>query len=297
MRVSLTDISLGQLKPFRRGKVRDVYEAPDGRLVIVATDRLSAFDCVLPTGIPDKGAVLTRLSAFWFERVKHVVRTHYVSCDAEKFPEPFSHYAGVLRGRAMLVLRAERVDFECVVRGYLAGSAWAEYKRSGSVCGVPLAPGLRESDRLPQPVFTPARKASSGHDENVSFDVMKTELGGELAEKLRRVSLELYSFGARYCEGRGLVLADSKFEFGMLDRDVLLIDELFSPDSSRFWPKESYAPGRPQESFDKQFVRDYLDSIGWDRNPPAPPLPADVIARTRERYLEAMDRICGSAQA
>jgi len=297
MRVSLTDISLGELKPFRRGKVRDVYEASDGRLVIVATDRLSAFDCVLPTGIPDKGTVLTRLSAFWFERVKHIVRTHYITCEPEKFPEPFRYYAGALPGRTMLVLRAERIDFECVVRGYLAGSAWAEYRRNGTVCGEPAKPGLRESEKLPQPVFTPARKASSGHDQNVRFEVMTAELGRELAEKLRRVSLELYSFGARYCENRGLLLADSKFEFGMLDGDVVLIDELFSPDSSRFWPPEHYAPGRPQASFDKQYVRDYLDSIGWDRTPPAPPLPPDVVVRTRERYLEAMDRICGATQA
>ena len=296
MRLSLTDISLGELKPWRRGKVRDVYDAPDGRLVIVATDRLSAFDCVLPTGIPDKGTVLTRLSAFWFEKVKHIVRTHYVTCDARNFPEPFRYYAGVLQGRAMLVLKAERVDFECVVRGYLAGSAWNEYRKGGAVCGEPLPAGLRESEKLPQPTFTPARKASSGHDENVGFGVMEAELGGDLAQKLKRASLELYSFGARYCESRGLLLADSKFEFGLLDGDVVLIDELFSPDSSRFWPLEDYAPGRPQASFDKQFVRDYLDSIGWDRNPPAPPLPPDVVGRTRERYLEAADRICGSAE-
>jgi len=295
MRVCLTEISLGELKPFRRGKVRDLYDASDGRLVIVATDRLSAFDCVLPTGIPDKGVILTRLSAFWFENVKHIVRTHYVSCEPEKFPEPFRYYAGVLPGRTMLVLKADRIDFECVVRSYLAGSAWAEYRKNGTVCGEPMKPGMRESEKLPQPVFTPARKASSGHDENVGFHVMVDELGRDLAERLRRTSLELYSFGARYCEGRGLLLADSKFEFGTRDGDIILIDELFSPDSSRFWPLEQYAAGRPQASFDKQFVRDYLDSIGWDRTPPAPPLPPDVVVRTRERYLEAMDRICGPA--
>ncbi|MBN1503492.1 MAG: phosphoribosylaminoimidazolesuccinocarboxamide synthase [Candidatus Eisenbacteria bacterium] len=296
MRVSLTDISLDDLKPWRRGKVRDVYEASDGRLIIVATDRLSAFDCVLPTGIPDKGGVLTRLSAFWFDKVRHIVRTHYITCEAKRFPEPFRQYAGVLQGRTMLVLRAERVDFECVVRGYLAGSAWAEYRKSGTICGQPVEPGLRESQRLPQPMFTPARKAASGHDENVSFDVMKADLGGDLAERLRRLSAELYSFGAAYCETRGLLLADSKFEFGVLGGEVVLIDELFSPDSSRFWPVEHYAAGRPQPSFDKQFVRDYLDSIGWDRTPPAPPLPPDVVTKTRERYLEAAHRICGPAE-
>jgi phosphoribosylaminoimidazole-succinocarboxamide synthase len=296
MRGSLTDISLGQLKPIRRGKVRDVYDASEGRLVIVATDRLSAYDCVLPTGIPDKGAILTKLSAFWFEKVRHIVPTHYITCEAEEFPEPFRYYAAVLSGRAMLVLRAERIDFECVVRGYLAGSAWAEYDRLGTVCGEAARPGLRQAEKFAEPLFTPARKASFGHDENVSFTLMRTKLGPKLADKLKSVSLALYSFAAAHCAARRLILADSKFEFGLLGGELMLIDELFSPDSSRFWPLEDYAPGRPQQPFDKQFVRDYLNTIGWDRNPPAPPLPPDVVAKTRERYLDAMERICGTRE-
>jgi len=296
MRGSFTDISLGELKPFRRGKVRDVYDTSDGRLVIVATDRLSAYDCILPTGIPDKGVVLTKLSAFWFEKVRHIVPTHYITCSADEFPEPFQYYATVLSGRTMLVRKAERIDFECVVRGYLAGSAWAEYKKAGTICGETVRPGLRESERFPEPMFTPARKASSGHDENISFDVMKDELEPKLADKLRSVSLALYSFATKYCESRRLILADSKFEFGLFNGEVMLIDELFSPDSSRFWPLEDYVPGQPQEAFDKQFVRDYLNSIGWDRNPPAPPLPPDVVTKTHERYLDAMERICGTRE-
>jgi phosphoribosylaminoimidazole-succinocarboxamide synthase len=293
MRGSLTEIWLDELKPIQRGKVRDVYDTGDGRLVIVATDRLSAFDCILPTGIPDKGTILTKLSAFWFEKVSHIVKTHYITCAAEKFPEPFKYYAIVLSGRTMLVLKAKRIDFECVVRGYLAGSAWQEYREHGTICGEPVREGLKESDKFPRPIFTPAIKASSGHDENVSFDALKKALGAELAEKLKRVSLELYNFASRYCEERRLILADSKFEFGQIDNELVLIDELFSPDSSRFWPLEDYAPGRPQEAFDKQFVRDYLISIGWDRNPPAPPLPPDVVSRTRDRYMDALERICG----
>lgn len=294
MRGSLTDISLDQLKPFRKGKVRDVYDTGDGRLVIVATDRLSAFDCVLPTGIPDKGAILTRLSAFWFDKVRHVVKTHFITCDAVTFPEPFRYYATVLSGRAMLVWKAERVEFECVVRGYLAGSAWEEYRNEGTICGEPMAPGLRESQKFSEPIFTPAIKASSGHDENVSFRLLEKELGKELAGELKRLSLELYSFAAGYCRERGLILADSKFEFGLKDGELMLIDELFSPDSSRFWPLEDYEEGRPQVAFDKQFVRDYLISTGWDRNPPAPPLPPDVVERTRDRYLDALERIVGA---
>jgi phosphoribosylaminoimidazole-succinocarboxamide synthase len=293
MSASLTEISLGELTPVRKGKVRDVYDTQDGHLVIVATDKISAYDCVLPSGIPDKGVILTRLSAFWFERVSHIVRTHFITCDPHEFPPAFSFYASVLAGRAMLVWKAERIDFECVVRGYLAGSAWQEYVEKGTVAGEPLKPGMEEAARLSSPIFTPARKAASGHDENLTFAAFEREVGSASAKELRSVSLELYAFASDYCEKRGLILADSKFEFGLLDGSLILIDELFSPDSSRFWPLESYEPGRPQESFDKQFVRDYLRSTGWNREPPPPPLPPDVVMKARERYLEALERICG----
>jgi phosphoribosylaminoimidazole-succinocarboxamide synthase len=293
MNASLTEISLGELTPVRKGKVRDVYDTQDGRLVIVATDRISAYDCVLPSGIPEKGVILTKLSAFWFVRVSHIVRTHFITCDPRQFPPVFSPYASVLSDRAMLVWRANRIGFECVVRGYLAGSAWEEYKERGTVAGEAPEPGLEESARFRNPIFTPAKKAPRGHDENVSAAVFEREVGKKLADDLRNVSLRLYAFASTYCEDRGLILADSKFEFGFLEGGLMLIDELFSPDSSRFWPLDSYEPGRPQESFDKQFVRDYLRSTGWDRESSPPPLPTDVIKRTRERYIEAMERICG----
>lgn len=295
MGASLTEISLGELTPVRKGKVRDVYDTQDGRLVIVATDRISAYDCVLPSGIPEKGVILTKLSAFWFVRVSHIVRTHFITCDVRRFPPAFSPYASVLSDRAMLVWRANRIDFECVVRGYMAGSAWQEYRERGTVAGEALKPGVEESARFSDPIFTPARKAACGHDENLSFAVFEQEVGKRLAEELRSVSLRLYAFASRYCENRGLILADSKFEFGLVDGELMLIDELFSPDSSRFWPLDSYEPGRPQESFDKQFVRDYLRSIGWDRECSPPPLPLDVIKKTRERYIEALERICGKS--
>ena len=295
MFASLTEISLSELTPARTGKVRDVYDTNDGRLVIVATDRISAYDCVLPSGIPRKGVILTGLSAFWFERVSHIVRTHFITCDPGRFPSLFLPYASILAGRAMLVWKAERIDFECVVRGYLAGSAWQEYEEKGTIAGEAFKPGMKEAARLSNPIFTPARKAASGHDENLSFAEFEREVGRTRADELRRVSLDLYGFASQHCDKRGLILADSKFEFGLIEGRLILIDELFSPDSSRFWPPESYEPGRPQESFDKQFVRDYLRSVGWDREPPAPPLPADVITKTQERYLEAFARICGKS--
>jgi len=290
---SLTEITLDGLEPVFRGKVRDVYDARDGQLVIVATDRISAYDCVLASGIPEKGAILTKLSAFWFEKVSGIVKTHFITCDTEKFPDPFRGYSSVLSGRAMLVVNAVRIDFECVVRGYLAGSAWQEYEQKGTIAGNALKRGMKQASKLETPLFTPAVKVASGHDENITFDFLERKLGPERAAELRRVSLEVYVFGAEYCEKKGIILADSKFEFGLVGNDLILIDELFSPDSSRFWPAEEYEPGKAQESFDKQFVRDYLDSIGWDRKPPAPTLPPDVVARTRQRYTEAMERICG----
>lgn len=291
---SLSEISLDGLTPVFRGKVRDVYDTGDGRLIIVATDKISAYDSVLPSGIPQKGVILTRLSAFWFEKVSRIVRTHFITCDPQLFPGPFSAYSSILAGRTMLVVKAVRIDYECVVRGYLAGSAWHEYVEKGSVGGKLLRTGMRQATKLETPIFTPARKSSSGHDQNITFELFAKELGSERANELMNVSLQLYAFASEYCEKRGIILADSKFEFGMACGKVMLIDELFSPDSSRFWPVENYEPGRAQESFDKQFVRDYLDSIGWDRKPAAPPLPPDVVTRTRQRYMEALERICGS---
>ncbi|UCF77923.1 MAG: phosphoribosylaminoimidazolesuccinocarboxamide synthase [Candidatus Eiseniibacteriota bacterium] len=293
MSASLTEISLGKLRPTCSGKVRDVYDVGHDRLIIVATDRISAFDSVLPSGIPEKGIILTKLSAFWFQRLGHIVRNHFISCDTSQFPPVFAAYAPVVRDRAMLVRKAKRIDFECVARGYLAGSAWQEYSEKGTVCEEPLESGLVEAARLARPIFSPATKAASGHDENVSYGRLERAVGAELAGELRRVSLELYSFAAAHCEQRGLILADTKFEFGLLEGQLILIDEVLSPDSSRFWPADSYEPGRPQESFDKQFVRNYLKSIGWKGEPPAPPLPPEVVQKTRERYLEALERICG----
>lgn len=296
MSASLTEISLGSLKPTSSGKVRDIYDTGDGHLVIVATDRISAFDCILPSGIPEKGKILTKLSAFWFEQIRHIVKNHFVTCDISRFPSVFEPYGSLVCGRAMLVRKAERIDFECVSRGYLAGSAWQEYSQSGTVSEEPLETGLLEAGKLSRPIFSPATKAASGHDENISFAEFERAVGTERARELRRVSLELYDFGARYCQERGLILADTKFEFGLLDGEVILIDEVLSPDSSRFWPEEGYEPGRSQQSFDKQFVRDYLRSVGWKGEPPPPRLPPEVIVKTRERYLEALERICGDTQ-
>jgi phosphoribosylaminoimidazole-succinocarboxamide synthase len=270
--------------------VRDVYDLGD-RLLIVTTDRISAFDVVLPTPIPDKGRVLTQLSLFWFDLLKDVVPNHI---DRSGTPVPaLQRYAGDLEGRSMIVTRTEPLPVECVVRGYLAGSGWKDYRATGAVCGIALPPGLRESDRLEQPLFTPSTKAEEGHDENISFDRMGEIVGRDRAEELRTLSLTLYSRARAHAEGRGIILADTKLEFGVKDGRLVWIDEAFTPDSSRFWPKDGYAPGRPQPSFDKQFVRDYLESIAWDKRPPAPPLPAEVVARTREKYLEAYARLTG----
>ncbi len=280
-------------RPAFSGKVRDVYDLGD-RLLIVATDRISAYDSVLPTGIPGKGWILTQLSAFWFRTLERMSEHHLVSTAARDFPPPFAARPDLLDGRSMLVRKTRRLDFECVVRGYLAGSAWREYSESGRVCGIVLRPGLRQSERLPEPIFTPATKAASGHDENVPFAAVEAALGPALAGELRRRSLALYAAAAEHAAGRGLLLADTKFEFGLLGDRLLLIDEALTPDSSRFWERASHAPGRAQEAFDKQFVRDYLDAIGWDHVPPAPPLPADVVEGTRRRYLEAYARLTGA---
>jgi phosphoribosylaminoimidazole-succinocarboxamide synthase len=278
------------LKLRGRGKVRDLYEVGD-RLLIVATDRLSAFDVVLPTPIPDKGRVLTQLSLFWFEKLRDVIPHHVV--EAVHFPAELAPFERDLHGRAMLVRRTEPLPIEFVVRGYLAGSGWKEYKSGGKVCGIPLPPGLRESDRLPEPIFTPSTKATSGHDENISFDQAAERIGRPLAERLRAVSLEVYRRASEYAAGRGILIADTKLEFGLAAGEPVWIDEALTPDSSRFWPASEYAPGRAQPSFDKQYVRDYLERIGWNKQPPAPPLPPDVVAATRAKYREAYERITG----
>lgn len=275
-----------------RGKVRDIYEFGD-RLLIVATDRLSAFDVVLPTPIPDKGRVLTQLSLFWFDKLQDVVPNHVLS--ATEFPPEVASHGEDLRGRAMLVRRTEPIPIECVVRGYISGSGWKDYQRSGRVCGVPLPPGLRESDRLPEPVFTPSTKATSGHDENISFEEAASRVGHALAERLRGLSLEIYSRAAAYAAERGILIADTKLEFGLAGGELVWIDEALTPDSSRFWPADQYVPGRSQPSFDKQYVRDYLEQIGWSKQPPAPELPANVVAATRARYREAYERLTGHA--
>jgi len=275
-----------------RGKVRDIYSL-DGRLLIVATDRISAFDYILQTGIPDKGRVLTQLSVFWFDFLKDVVPTHFLTADPAKYPAALAPYREQLDGRSMLVRRAEMIEVECVARGYLAGSGWKEYRETGKVCGIPLPPGLKESDRLPEPIFTPATKAQSGHDENISFDRMVEVIGEELAGKLRSLTLEIYSKAARYAETRGIIIADTKFEFGFDGDTLLLGDEVLTPDSSRFWPRATYQPGGPQPSYDKQYVRDYLESIRWNKQPPAPALPAEVARNTSEKYLEAYRALTG----
>jgi len=278
------------LTPAARGKVRDIYDLGD-RLLIVATDRLSAFDVVMPTPIPDKGRVLTQLSLFWFELLKDVVPNHVLS--ATEFPAPFDAFRDQLVGRSMLVRKTQPLPIECVVRGYLSGSGWKEYKSAGKVCGIALPSGLRESDKLPEPIFTPATKATSGHDENISFERAADLIGAPLAEKVRAVSMEIYSRAADYAAPRGVILADTKFEFGLLNDQLIWIDEALTPDSSRFWPAAQYAPGGPQPSFDKQFVRDYLERIQWPKTPPGPNLPPDVVAATRAKYREAYRLLVG----
>ena len=286
--ISQTDFA--GLKLLARGKVRDIYELGD-QLLIVATDRLSAFDVVLPTPIPDKGPVLTQLSLFWFEKLASIVPNHVISAD--NFAGVLAPYADALQGRAMLVRRTEPIPIECVVRGYLSGSGWKDYQKTGSVCGIALPAGLRESDRLPEPIFTPSTKATSGHDENISFDDTVARIGQPLAEKLRDTSLAIHKSAAEFASARGIIIADTKFEFGLIGGELIWIDEALTPDSSRFWPGNQYMPGKPQPSFDKQYVRDYLEKIGWNKQPPAPPLPADVVAATRDKYREAYQRVTG----
>ncbi|HXQ25491.1 MAG TPA: phosphoribosylaminoimidazolesuccinocarboxamide synthase [Candidatus Acidoferrales bacterium] len=292
MHAVISQTDLPGLKLRGRGKVRDIYELGD-RLLIVATDRLSAFDVILPTPIPDKGRVLTQLSMFWFEKLSGIVPNHVIS--ASDFPPELAPYADALAGRSMLVRRTQPVPIECVVRGYISGSGWKDYQKTGGICGIPLPAGLRESDRLPEPIFTPSTKADVGHDENISFDETVSRIGRPLAERLRDTSLTLYRRAAEHAAARGIIIADTKFEFGLLGQELIWIDEALTPDSSRFWPAGQYSPGQPQPSFDKQYVRDYLERIGWNKQPPAPALPPDVVAATRGKYREAYQRITGHA--
>jgi phosphoribosylaminoimidazole-succinocarboxamide synthase len=272
------------ISPAARGKVRDIYDAGD-KLLIVATDRLSAFDVILPTGIPDKGRVLTQLSLFWFDLLRDVIPNHVVS--GTELPAAFDAYREDLAGRSMLVRKTEPLPIECVVRGYVSGSGWKDYQATGKICGIALPGGLRESDRLPEPIFTPATKAATGHDENISFERAASLIGNERAQRVRDISLEIYRRAAAYAEPRGILLADTKFEFGLLNDELIWIDEALTPDSSRFWPAAQYRPGGPQPSFDKQFVRDYLESIHWPKTPPGPELPPEVVSATRGKYREA----------
>jgi phosphoribosylaminoimidazole-succinocarboxamide synthase len=289
----LLETALDGLSLVRRGKVRDLY-ACDDALIIVATDRISAFDYVLGSGIPDKGRVLTQLSAFWFARTRHIIDNHLLATDAAEFPPAARRYAGLLQGRAMRVRRTTPLPIECVARGYLSGSGWKDYKLSGAVCGVELPRGLVESDRLPRPIFTPATKAESGHDLNITSGEAARLVGRELLRRLEALTLALYEFGAAHAASRGIILADTKFEFGLTDSgELLLIDELMTPDSSRYWPADAYRPGGAQPSFDKQYVRDYLEEIRWNKQPPVPVLPDDVVARTRAKYLDAYRRLTG----
>ena len=290
MAAAISETSFAGLKLRGRGKVRDIYEV-DENLLIVATDRLSAFDVVLPTPIPDKGKVLTQTSLFWFEKLHGIVPHHVIT--ASEFTGALAPYANELAGRSMLVKRTEPIPIECVVRGYLSGSGWKDYQKTGRVCGIPLPTGLTESSQLPAPIFTPSTKATTGHDENISFEEAASRVGESLALRLRDVSIEIYSRAAAYASARGIIIADTKFEFGIAGDELIWIDEALTPDSSRFWPADEYEPGRAQPSFDKQYVRDYLERIGWNKQPPAPALPVEVVAATRARYREAYERLTG----
>jgi phosphoribosylaminoimidazole-succinocarboxamide synthase len=292
MNAAILETNFSALKLRSRGKVRDIYDLGD-RLLIVATDRLSAFDVVLPTPIPDKGRVLTQLSLFWFDKLANVIPHHVIS--ASNFTGELAPYAEALDGRAMLVRRTEPVPIECVVRGYISGSGWKDYQKTGGICGIPLPAGLRESEQLPEPIFTPSTKATTGHDENISFEETIARIGEPLARRLKETSLALYKRAAEHAAGCGIIIADTKFEFGVLGNDLIWIDEALTPDSSRFWPATEYKAGGAQPSFDKQYVRDYLERVGWNKQPPGPALPADVVAGTRQKYRDAYQRITGHA--
>ena len=285
-------LDLPGIPKLRSGKVREIFDLGDAFL-LVATDRISAFDCVMPNGIPRKGEVLTQISHFWFERFARLISNHLLAKADAPLPAKLAPFAAALRGRSMIVKKAKPLAIECVVRGYLAGSGWKEYQQSQTVCGLRLPPGLTESAELPQPVFTPATKAESGHDENIPFERAAGIVGADTATRVRDLSLALYTDGRNYARERGIIIADTKFEFGMCDGELILIDEVLTPDSSRFWPAREYRPGKGQPSFDKQFVRDYLETLDWNKTPPAPALPPEIVAKTQEKYLEAYQRITG----
>lgn len=292
---SLTTTSLDGLTLLRKGKVRDVYEVNHDSLLIVATDRISAFDVLLPTPIPRKGEVLTRLSVFWFEKLKNIVKNHLLTDRIAEMPRPLQIHSDLIGGRSLLVKRADVLPVECVVRGFVAGSGWKDYVRTGKICGHQLPRGLREADKLPQPIFTPATKAEEGHDENISEEQASEILGSDLFSTLRDYSLRLYSEATKYATQRGIIIADTKFEFGRtIDGQIILIDEALTPDSSRFWPAAKYSPGGPQQSFDKQFVRDYLELLAWDKKAPAPALPEEIVEATSQRYLQALKLLIGN---
>jgi len=288
----ITTTDLPGIERVATGKVRDVYSI-EGNLLIVATDRISAFDCILPQGIPGKGRVLTRMSLFWFDLLSAVIPNHLISADVNAFPAPLRRYRDQLEGRSMLVKRCRMEPVECVARGYVSGSGWKDYKTTGAICGIELPAGLVESDKLPEPIFTPATKAETGHDENISFETATRLIGRQTTALLRDLTLLIYHKASTYAESRGIIIADTKFEFGWYDGELLLADEVLTPDSSRFWPRKEYAPGGPQKSFDKQFVRDYLETLDWNKQPPAPSLPAEVIEKTAAKYLEAYTRLTG----
>jgi phosphoribosylaminoimidazole-succinocarboxamide synthase len=292
MSETLLQLDLPGIKKLKSGKVREIFDLGD-RLLLVASDRISAFDCIMPNGIPRKGEVLTRISHFWFDQMASVVANHRVAGTDEPLPAALQPYAAQLEGRSMVVRKAVPLTIECVVRGYLAGSGWKEYQASRTVCGISLPAGLRESSELPEPIFTPATKAETGHDLNIPFEEAARMIGVERAERVRELSLKIYGSARRYAAQRGIIIADTKFEFGMFEGELILIDEVLTPDSSRFWPADQYQPGRAQPSFDKQFVRDYLETLDWDKTPPAPALPADIVAKTQAKYFEAYERLTG----
>jgi len=284
---------LSDIEFFKRGKVREIYNLKD-KFLMVATDRISCFDVVLPTEISHKGEVLTKLSIFWFKLTRSIIPNHFLTANVDDFPVKLQKYKEILKDRSMLVKKANPIPVECVVRGYLSGSGWKEYKKTQSICGIKLPRGLKESDKLPEPIFTPSTKEDVGHDINVTKEYIEKEIGKELADKLKDVSMSLYKKASEYAETRGIIIADTKFEFGKVDDEVILIDEVLTPDSSRFWPKDEYKPGKSQPSFDKQFVRDYLETLDWDKTPPAPELPEEIVVKTSNKYLQALKMIAGT---
>lgn len=288
----LLKTDLKDLKLFKRGKVRDVYDLGEN-LLIISTDRISCFDVVLPDGIPDKGVVLTKVSVFWFNFIRDITPNHLVTSDTENYPEVLTKYRDILKGRSMIVKKTNPIPVECVVRGYLSGSGWRDYKSTGVVGGIKLPAGLKESDKLPSPIFTPATKEEKGHDINITEKYIKDRMGTDIATRLKELSLSIYKKASQYAEEKGIIIADTKFEFGIYNDSIILIDEVLTPDSSRFWPREMYNGGRAQPSFDKQFVRDYLESLDWDKTPPAPSLPEDIIQKTRQKYLQALFMLTG----